>query len=92
MENQTDYNVDVVDHATGEIYAEALELTAAHEMIESEGWRHVNTTDEELPDDGCGGGGPITAYTLWVDTGIDLASEEEMRRRSAAWWGYDQSN
>ena len=89
MGNQTDYNVDVVDHATGEIYAEALEHKAARKMIESEGWEITSEGTDEIPDDGCGGGGPIIAHTLWVDTGIDLASEEEMRRRSAAWWGYD---
>ena len=86
-----DYNVDVVDHATGEIYAESLELTAAHDKIEREGWKHVETTSDEIPGDGCGGGeGPFILYTLWVDSGIDLASEEEMRRRAAAWWKYEE--
>ena len=34
-----------------------------------------------MPSDGCGGGeGSFTLYTLWVHSGIDLASEEEMRR------------
>ena len=90
MENQTDYNVDIVDHATGEVYAESLQRKAAHKMIEREGWKITSAGTDEIPGDGCGGGeGPFVMHTLWVDTGIDLASEEEMRRRAAAWWGYD---
>ena len=86
-----DFNVDIVDHATGEIYAESLLLAAAHIKIAREGWKHVETTSEEIPGDGCGGGeGPFILYTLWVDSGIDLASEEEMRRRAAAWWKYEE--
>ena len=85
------FNVDVVDHATGEIYFESLPLAAAHIKIAREGWKHVETTSEDIPGDGCGGGeGPFRLYTLWVDSGIDLASEEEMRRRAAAWWKYEQ--
>ena len=86
-----DFNVDIVDHATGEVYAESLLLAAAHIKIAREGWKHVETTSEDIPGDGCGGGeGPFRLYTLWVDSGIDLASEEEMRRRAAAWWKYEQ--
>ena len=90
MENQSDYNVDIIDHATGEIYAESLQRAAAHKMIEREGWKITSKGTDEIPGDGCGGGeGPFVMHTLWVDTGIDLASEEETRRRAAAWWGYD---
>ena len=88
-----DYNVYVVDHATGEIYAESLVPKAALDKITREVWELVSESSEEIPGDGCGGGeGPFILHTLWVDTGIDLASEEEMRRRAAAWWGYDQQN
>ena len=63
-----DYNVDIVDAETGEVYAESLELSAAHLNIEKNGWQHVETTSEEIPGDGCGGGeGPFVLYTLWVD-------------------------
>ena len=89
---QLDYNVDIVDIATGEIYAESLDLGTAHSKIFNEGWTHVETTSEELPSDGCTADSEShTLYTIWVNTGIDLASEEEMRRRSAAWWGYQTS-
>ena len=85
-----DFNVDIVDNATGEVYAESLDLGAAHKMVFDKKWTHVKTTSEEIPGDGCGGGeGPFTLYTLWVDTGIDLASEAELRKRSAAWWQYE---
>ena len=30
---QLDYNVDIVDHTTGEVYAEALDLGTAHSKI-----------------------------------------------------------
>lgn len=87
---ETDFNVDIVDNATGEVYSEGQLLAAAHIKIAREGWKHVETTSEEIPGDGCGGGeGPFILYTLWVDTGIDLASEEEMRKRTAAWWDYE---
>ena len=87
-----DFNVDIVDHATGEIYAESLLLAAAHIKIAREGWELKSESSEEIPGDGCGGGeGPFILHTLWVDTGIDLASEEEMRRRAAAWWQYENS-
>ena len=91
MENQTDYNVDIVDHATGEIYAESLQHAAAQERISDKGWELVSETTEELTGDNLDGGGerPFILRTLWVNTGIDLASEEEMRRRAAAWWGYE---
>ena len=46
----------------------SLELSAAHLNIEKNGWQHVETTSEEIPGDGCGGGeGPFVLYTLWVD-------------------------
>lgn len=88
-----DFNVDIVDRATGEIYAESLELTAAHARIEERGWKHVKTTSENIPGD-CWNDGeePFVLYTFWVDTGVDLASEEEMRRRSASWWGYQTTD
>lgn len=67
-----DYNVDIVDVETGEVYAESLELTAAHHKIEENGWKHVETTDEEIPSDGCGGGeGPFVLYTLWVNAAVE---------------------
>ena len=69
-----EYNVDVVDHATGEIYFEGLTRKAALDKITREGWELVSETSD----------------TLWVNSGIDLASEEEMRRRAAAWWKYEQ--
>lgn len=84
---EADFNVDIVDNATGEVYSEGQLLAAAHIKIAREGWKHVETTSENIPggdiDD------PVTIYTLWVDTGIDLASEEEMRKRTAAWWDYE---
>ena len=87
-----DFNVDIVDHATGEIYAESLQHTAAQKRISEREWKFVRETTEELLGDGCGGGeGPFILRTLWVDTGIDLASEEEMRRRAAAWWKYENN-
>jgi hypothetical protein len=69
-----DQNLDVVDHATGEIYFESLERKAAIDEITREGWEIVSETSD----------------TLWVNSGIDLASEEEMRRRAAAWWKYEE--
>ena len=86
-----DFNVDIVDHSTGEIYAESLTRKAALDKIAREGWELKSESSEEIPGDGCGGcEGPFILYTLWVDSGIDLASEEEMRRRAAAWWKYEE--
>ena len=87
-----DFNVDIVDHATGEIYAESLQHTAAQDRIADEGWVLVSETTEELTGDNLDRGGerPFILRTMWVNSGIDLASEEEMRRRAAAWWKYEQ--
>ena len=87
-----DYNVDIVDHATGEVYSESLPRKAAIDKITREGWVITSEGTDEIPGDGCGGGdGPFIIHTLWVDTGINLASEEEMRRRAAAWWQYENN-
>ena len=37
-----DFNVDIVDHATGEIYSESLERKAAIDKITREGWKIVS--------------------------------------------------
>lgn len=88
----TDYNVDIVDHATGEVYSESLPRKAAIDKITHEGWEIVSESSEETPGDGCGGGeGPFILHTLWVNSGIDLVSEEEMQRRAAAWWQYENN-
>lgn len=87
---EDDFNVDIVDNATGEIYSEGLQMRAAKLKADREGWIIVSVGTEEIPGDGCGGGeGPFTLRSLYVDTGIDLASEEEMRKRTAAWWQYE---
>ena len=36
------------------------------------------------------GGGQMEVHDIFVDfPEVDLASEEEMRRRAAAWWQYE---
>ena len=85
-----DFNVDIVDHATGEVYAESLELTAAHDKIKREGWKHVETTSEEIPGDGCGGGeGPFILYTLWVENPEETAYEKSLKD-ARLWWKYEE--
>ena len=87
MEN--DFNVDIVNNETGEVYAESLLLEKAHIKVAENGWKHVETTSEEMPGDGCGGGeGPFVLYTLWVkdpaETAEDTFFNEGVKAREAS--------
>ena len=85
-----DFNVDVVCNATGEIRKEGMLLAAAHIWIAKEGGK-IAWVDEtsELMDD-IDGGEQMNVVYIYVDfPDVDLASEEEMRKRVAAWWQYE---
>ncbi len=83
-----DFNVDIVNNETGEVYAENLRLSDAHTKIAKKGWNHVKTTSEEIPGDGCGGGeGPFIVYTLWVEDPEETAYEKR-RADARLWWDY----
>ena len=85
-----DFNVDVICNGTGEIRKEGMLLAAAHIWIAKKGGK-IAWVDEtsELMDD-IDGGGQMNAVYIYVDfPDVDLASEEEMRKRMAAWWQYE---
>ena len=85
----SDYNVDIVNNETGEVYAESLLLAKAHIKIAENGWKHVETTSEELPGDGCGGGeGPFVLHTLWVKDPAETAYEKSLAD-ARLWWDYE---
>ena len=85
-----DFNVDVICNGTGEVHREGMLLAAAHIWIAKEGGK-IAWVDEtsELMDD-IDGSGQMNAVYIYVDfPDVDLASEEEMRKRMAAWWQYE---
>ena len=88
-----DFNVDIVNNETGEVYAESLQLSAAHARIEAKGWVHVETTSEDLPGENLGGGEePFILYTLWVSDPAEAEYEKRLER-ARSWWRYNnQSN
>ena len=84
MEN--DYNVDIVNNETGEVYSEGLLLAAAHIKIAKMGWKFVSDSTEEIPGDGCGGGeGPFILRTLWVTDPEETAYEKSLED-AKLWW------
>ena len=86
MEN--DFNVDIVNNETGEVYAESLQLSAAHARIEAMGWEHVETTSEDIPGENLGGGEePFILYTLWVTDPEETAYEKSLED-AKLWWDY----
>ena len=83
-----DFNVDIVNNETGEVYAESLLLAAAHIKIAKKGWKLVQQTREEIPGDGCGGGeGPFILHTLWVEDPAETAYEKSLAD-ARLWWDY----
>ena len=87
---EAEFNVDIVDNDTGEVYAEGLLLAAAHIKIAKNGWEHVKTTSEEIPGDGCGGGeGPFILYTLWVENPEEAAYAKSLEG-AQLWWKYEE--
>jgi len=83
----TDYNVDVVDDYTGEVYREGVSEAAAKEYIAENEWirKVVSETTENIP--GSSIDDPVTIRTFWVET---TTEEEEQRKREATqeFWGY----
>ena len=83
----TDYNIDIVDDYTGEVYREGVSEAAAKEYIENSEWirKVVSETTEDIP--GSSIDDPVTIRTIWVET---TTEEEEQRRREATqeFWGY----
>ena len=88
-----DFNVDIVNHRSGEVYAEGLLLAAAHIKIAKNGWKLVEETSEEIPGDGCGGGeGPFTLRTLWIrdpEGDAEVADRMKSWGQAAEWWDYE---
>ena len=85
-----DFNVDVIDNETGEIYREGVLLASAHLFIAREMGKIVRDEVDIIDLDDIDGGGQMKVVNIYVDfPEVDLASEEEMLRRAAAWWKYD---
>jgi len=83
---EVQYNVDVVDDYTGEIYREGVAYTSALNFIEShDDMSIVNETVEDIPassiDDA------IAIRTVWVKT-TDASAEESKREKTREFWGY----
>ena len=86
------YNVDVICNGTGEVRKEGMLLAAAHIWIAKKEGKIVREDIHNIELDGLDGGGPgeMEVHDIYVDfPEVDLASEEEMRKRTAAWWQYE---
>ena len=87
---QSDFNVDVICNGTGEIRKEGILLAAAHIWIAEEKGKIVREDIHMIELDDIDGGGQMEVHDIYVDfPEVDLASEEEMRKRTAAWWQYE---
>ena len=87
-----DFNVDVIDNETGEIYREGVLLAAAHIFIAREHGKIVreDTHIEELDD--IDGGGQMEVHDIYVDfpeeiLKRDLSANAIIRARE--FWQYE---
>lgn len=82
-----DYNFDIVDDYTGEVYREGISEATAREYIAQNEWIRsiVDETTEQVP--GSSIDDPVTVHTIWVAT---TTEDEERRKREATqeFWGY----
>ena len=86
----SDFNVDVVCNCSGEIRKEGMLLAAAHIWIAKKEGKIVREDIHIVEMDDIDGGGQMEVHDIFVDfPDVDMASEAEMRKRTAAWWQYE---
>ena len=84
---EVQYNIDVVDDYTGEVYREGVSEAAAIAYINESEWirKVVNETQEDVP--GSSIDDPVTIRTFWVET-TTAAEEQKKREATREFWGY----
>lgn len=84
------FNVDVICNCSGEIRKEGVLLAAAHIYIAKKEGKIVREEIYNRDLDDIDGGGQMEVHDIYVDfPEVESASEEEIRRRTAAWWQYE---
>tara|TARA_B100000683_G_scaffold271012_1_gene311091 strand:- start:393 stop:674 length:282 start_codon:yes stop_codon:yes gene_type:complete len=84
------FSVDVICNCTGEVRKEGMLLAAAHIWIAKQEGKIVREDIHNVEMDDIDGGGQMEVHDIFVDfPDVDLASEAELRKRSAAWWQYE---
>jgi hypothetical protein len=89
---ETDFNVDVVDNETGEIYLEGVTLKAARNFITKEKGKIVRDEVDIIDLDDIDGGGQMEVRSIYVDfpeerRKRDLSAEAQLRARK--FWQYE---
>ena len=74
-----DFNVDVIDNETGEIYREGVMLIDAHIFIANEAGKIVQDEVEIIDLDDIDGGGKMKVRSIYVDF-----PEEKLKRELSA--------
>ena len=84
---EVQYNVDIVDDYTGEVYREGVSAAAAIDYINESEWIRsmVKETEEDVP--GSSIDDPIIIRTFWVET-TTAAEEQKKREATREFWGY----
>ena len=84
---EVQYNVDVVDDYTGEVYREGVSAASATAYINESEWIRgvVKETQERIP--GSSIDDPIVIRTFWVET-TTAAEEQKKREATREFWGY----
>jgi hypothetical protein len=90
---EADFNVDVIDNETGEIYREGVLLAAAHIFIAKENGKIVKQEVNTVHLDDIDGGGEIQVHDIYVDF-----PEEKLKRelsadaiiRAREFWQYEK--
>ena len=76
---ETDFNVDVIDNETGEIYREGVLLANAHIFISREKGKIVRDEVDIIDLDDIDGGGQMKVRSIYVDF-----PEEKLKRELSA--------
>ena len=89
---EADFNVDVIDNETGEIYLEGVLLAAAHIFIAKENGKIFKDEVDIIDIDDIDGGGQMEVQSIYVDfpeekRKRDLAAEAQVRARK--FWQYE---
>ena len=84
---EVQYNIDVVDDYTGEVYREGVSAEAALAYINESEWIRSwrSDTQEDVP--GSSIDDPVTIRTFWVET-TTAAEEQKKREATREFWGY----
>lgn len=84
---EVQYNIDIVDDYTGEVYREGVSESAALAYINESEWIRgvVNETQEDIP--GSSIDDPVSIRTFWVET-TTAAEEQKKREATREFWGY----